>query len=215
MFIWRMNAPNDRLRLLNNVDVTLSSESRMEDLAQITNYEIDIGELVVRLTRSDISLITSVVDNAVAMSAAQNHEAPKGAASGARSDAASGAVTIAGSATVAASIRSPTQDATTTTVSTSQSDGNAKLFFTREELRVRGAGAQFILISEVHMLPFLDMHVQPFEVYMRDWSADLVVKTGVELYLNSFNLSTSHWEPLIEPWSVSCLLYTSPSPRDS
>lgn len=203
VFIWRMNAPNDRLRLLNNVDVTLSSESRMEDLAQITNYEIDIGELVVRLTRSDISLITSVVDNAVAMSAAQNHEAPKGAASGARSDAASGAVTIAGSATVAASIRSPTQDATTTTVSTSQSDGNAKLFFTREELRVRGAGAQFILISEVHMLPFLDMHVQPFEVYMRDWSADLVVKTGVELYLNSFNLSTSHWEPLIEPWSVS------------
>ncbi|WFD35586.1 Vacuolar protein sorting-associated protein 13 [Malassezia cuniculi] len=208
VFIWRMNAPKDRLRLLNNVDVTLSSESRMEEMSQVTTYEINVDELIVRLTRSDVSLISSVVDNAVALSAqgaADKGAGTAGAGAGtAVATTAEPAATLPpGSATVAMSINSVSEEDATVASTAGRSTSDAKLLFTREELRVHGAGAQVILISEVHMLPFLDLRIQPFDIYARDWSADLHVDTAVNLHLNSFNLSTSHWEPLIEPWVLN------------
>ena len=57
MFVWRMNSPNDRQRLLSNLDVSLSMDSRMTPSGKITSVEIDMGRLYVRLTRSDIELL--------------------------------------------------------------------------------------------------------------------------------------------------------------
>lgn len=189
IFVWRMNAPKDRQRLLNNVDVSLSMDSRITASGPITSIEVEVEPLLVRLTRSDIMLISSVASNAIALSAQSNDEsAPK-------------TVQTAG-ATHASTI---TQDVSTEPASDEpeaevETDANAQLLATREELVVHIAGVQVMLISEAHMLPILDLRLNACDVNIIDWSADLRVHSTWNLWLNNFNLSSSYWEPLLEPW---------------
>ena len=68
VYVWRMNAPNDRQSLLNEVDVSLSMDAQMTPTGKITGIEIDMGRLLVRFTRSDIELLSNVLSNAMALS---------------------------------------------------------------------------------------------------------------------------------------------------
>ncbi|WFD18280.1 Vacuolar protein sorting-associated protein 13 [Malassezia caprae] len=180
IFVWRMNAPNERQRLLSNLDVSLSMDSKMTSTGKITSMEVDVERVFVRLMRSDVELITAVVSNAIALS----HESDEAAA--------------------------PAEDANTKTIVspsvlnkvTRPVEDNGQVLFTREELRIRCEGVQLMLISEVHTLPVLDLNVDPFKVTLTDWSADMRMHMELQLRLNNFNLSTSYWEPFIEPYTL-------------
>lgn len=81
-----------------------------------------------------------------------------------------------------------------------------------EQLKAEVAGLQVILIGDAHSLPMLDMNVQKFHVNVHDWSGDMRVNTSLATYINYYNLSRSHWEPLIDPWSVDFSMAGSVSP---
>ena len=207
MFVWRMNSPNDRQRLLSNLDVSLSMDSRMTPSGKITSVEIDMGRLYVRLTRSDIELLVSVVSNAMALSKPDTDV-----------DSTSLASTKAAAAKPAPKRTEPARKGPTPSVLNKLADAfedDGQVLFSREELTVRGAGLQCILISELHMLPVLDLDVSPFKLLLNDWSADMRMSTELDLGLNNFNLATSNWEPLVEPWTVSLRYERNLAPESS
>jgi len=181
IFVWRMNAPNERQRLLSNLDVSLSMDSKMTSTGKITSVEVNVERVFVRLMRSDVELITAVVTNAIALSHDSGDEA------GMPAEAADTKAIV--SPSVLNKVTRPAED-------------NGQVLFTREELRVRCEGVQLMLISEVHTLPMLDLNVDPFKVTLTDWSADVRMHTELQLRLNNFNLSTSYWEPFIEPYKL-------------
>lgn len=181
IFVWRMNAPNERQRLLSNLDVSLSMDSKMTPTGKITSMEVDVERIFVRLMRSDVELITTVVSNAIALSeSGEKTAAPK--------EATDKKALV--SPSVLNKVTQPAED-------------NGQVLFTREELQVRCEGVQLMLISEVHTLPFLDLNMEPFKVTVTDWAADMRMHTELQLRLNNFNLSTSYWEPFIEPYTLN------------
>ncbi|KAI3625696.1 hypothetical protein CBS9595_001057 [Malassezia furfur] len=199
IFVWRMNAPKDRQRLLNNVDISVSMDSRATPTGSVTSIDVEIETLLVRLTRSDVQLLSSVTENAIALSAQSNAET--------RTESASTASTVTQGVASEASMLTK-NDATDTTSEGESSeaddseDDDAKMLAAREELSVHIAGVQVMVISEAHMLPALDLHLDPCTINAIDWSADLRVHTTLNMWLNNYNLSLSYWEPLMEPWML-------------
>ena len=199
IFVWRMNAPKDRQRLLNNVDISVSMDSRATPTGPVTSIDVEIETLLVRLTRSDVQLLSSVMENAIALSAQSNTES--------RAAPSSAASTVTQGVASEASMLS--QNPSTETMSEDESsddddndEDDAKMLAAREELSVHIAGVQVMVISEAHMLPALDLHLDPCTVNAVDWSADLRVHTTLTMWLNNYNLSLSYWEPLMEPWML-------------
>ena len=94
-------------------------------------------------------------------------------------------------------------------------EDNGQVLFSREELTVRGGGLQCVMISEVQMLPVLDMNVKPFTLLLNEWSDDMRLNTELDLSFNNFNFATSNWEPLIEPWTVALRYERNLSPESS
>ncbi|WFD07777.1 Vacuolar protein sorting-associated protein 13 [Malassezia vespertilionis] len=187
IFVWRMNAPKDKQRLLNNTDLSLSVDSRTTPAGPVMSIDLDVDALLVRVTRSDVQLITSVINTAIAMSVQEKDTLP-------------GSDNVIPQQTLSGTISDT--DTPATTHKTSQHDSHGKLFVTREELAVSAGGIQIMVISEAHMLPLIDARVQPFRVSIADWSADLRVYTTLQMYINNYNFASSYWEPLLEPWEM-------------
>lgn len=222
IFVWRMNAPKDKMRLLNNMDMSLAMESQARPAGSMASIEIDLDPMVIRLTFQDVSLLSDVVNNAIALSA-QEDPGPGVAGDSDKSErpalsrrATSAAATTIGS-TSALSKHGDSEQKTLSggTGTSAASDEQAQVLVTREMLKIHAGGLQVIFISEWHMLPVLDVRVAPFEVKLSDWSADLRMKTSLRLWLNSFNLSTSHWEPLVETWTLDMQFQRSLLPASS
>ncbi|WFD25298.1 Vacuolar protein sorting-associated protein 13 [Malassezia nana] len=180
IFVCRMNATHERQRLLSNLDVSLSSDSKMTPTGRITSIEVDVERVFVRLMRSDVELITAVASNAISLSSKPEK-------------AATTTETNEKKALVSPSVLNKV---------TQVAEDDGQVLFTREELQVRCEGVQVMLISEVHTLPFLDLVLEPFQVSLTDWSADMRMHSELQLRLNNFNLSTSYWEPFIEPYTL-------------
>lgn len=61
-------------------------------------------------------------------------------------------------------------------------------------------GIQIILIEDLHILPFIDIQVNPFAVTASDWTRAVHADVDFVLKANNFNFKNSHWEPILEPW---------------
>ncbi|EPY52500.1 vacuolar protein sorting-associated protein 13b [Schizosaccharomyces cryophilus OY26] len=72
-----------------------------------------------------------------------------------------------------------------------------------EELTFNSAGIQLALISDAHSLPVVDIVVDSFIVNAKDWNSNFSASTTLRVQCNAFNFAKSHWEPLLEPWSIS------------
>ncbi|EST05630.1 Vacuolar protein sorting-associated protein 13A N-terminal domain protein [Kalmanozyma brasiliensis GHG001] len=222
MFMCRMHRPKDTLRLLDNFDLAMSMDSRISETSSLTSIEVDVEPLVLRVSIRDILMIQSVVNKAIELSSQQSSAAA--AAGSGQSDAKSIASSQRRQASMAST--SNTIDSLTTkpvkptlddTSSTSEGKRpqrieDAELVMAKESLRADFAGLQIILISDAHSLPMLDLNVSKFAVDVRDWSGDMHASTFVDLYINYYNLSRSHWEPLIDPWGVQFHMETSTAP---
>lgn len=62
-------------------------------------------------------------------------------------------------------------------------------------------GIQIVLIEDLHDLPFVDVHINPFTLTASDWTRALQADVDFLLKANNFNFKNSHWEPIIEPWN--------------
>lgn len=229
MFVTRMNRPRDSsLRLLDNFDLALSMDTRSSAKRQTTSIEIDVDPLVLRVSHGDVMLISSVISKAIELSARSSDDSSKAqstskkALSSSSADGQSGVSSAQALTTQRAPLKGGRTDSetsvsrhTTKTAQTAedqQKSYEAELIVSKEVLKAEIAGIQVILIGDVHTLPLLDMTVEKFAVHVHDWSADMGVNTKLSTHVNYYNLSRSHWEPLIEPWAVEFGMRTSSSP---
>lgn len=216
MFMCRMHRPKDTLRLLDNLDVALSMDSRVSQTSSTTSIEVDVEPLVLRVSMRDIMMIQSVVNKAIELSAQQPSSTGRAdsksiASSQRRQTSMASTSNTIDSLTKAAK---PGVDDGSSTLDTRppQRIEDAELVIAKESLRADFAGVQVILIGDAHSLPMLDLNVSKFAVDVRDWSGDMHGSTFLDLYINYYNLSRSHWEPLIDPWGVQFHMESSASP---
>ncbi|KAN0063379.1 Vacuolar protein sorting-associated protein 13 [Thecaphora frezii] len=221
MFMCRMNRPKETLRLLDNFDLALSMDSRMTAAAQTTSIEIDVEPLVLRLSYRDTIMIQSVINKAVELSAQNGGSSTRddgSSSAGVRSQRQARSSVVSSSKTidsVTQTTKPGAKDATT--VASSRRDDvsglqGAELIMAKETLKADFAGLQLIMIGDAHSLPVLDLNIRKFSVDLSDWSRDMQGSTSVSLYINYYNLSRSHWEPLIDPWTLDFKLARTISP---
>ncbi|PWZ02331.1 hypothetical protein BCV70DRAFT_172197 [Testicularia cyperi] len=226
MFMCRMHRPKDTLRLLDNFDLALSMDSRVSATRQLTSIEIDVEPLVLRVSLRDILMIQSVVNKAIELSAqssggfgADGKDDQKSLASQQRRQG-----STASSNRTIDTLTQPARPATGTGAGTYDDEDDvaaprppqrledAELVIAKESLRADFAGLQVILIGDAHSLPMVDLNVSKFAIDVNDWSGDMRANTFLDMYINYYNLSRSHWEPLIDPWGVNFRVESSASP---
>ncbi|KAK0549054.1 Vacuolar protein sorting-associated protein 13 [Tilletia horrida] len=212
MLMRRMNRPKESLRFLDDFDIAMSMDSRMSAARQVTSIEIEIDPLTFRVSYRDIMLITTVINKAIELSASSNQASQqqvsqKPAARASSSVSGRERTTRRSNAAIGAE-----RDLNELSGPESGPALNAELIMTKEVLKANVAGFQLILIGDLHSLPIVDMSLQRFAVGVRDWSGDMRMETSINAYVNYFNLSCSHWEPLIDPWTFSLNMERTVSP---
>src|SRR5260370_35301487 len=69
MSLMQMGNPDESLRFLDDVDVTLSLDSRQSATQQMTNIDITSTPIVFRASQRDINVIMAIVTKATQMAA--------------------------------------------------------------------------------------------------------------------------------------------------
>ncbi|BGP21450.1 Vacuolar protein sorting-associated protein 13 [Rhodotorula toruloides] len=196
MFLCRMDRPKENIRVLDDVDVILSMDSRTDGGRQVTNIEVGVQPLILRVSLRDIFLINSIINRAIELS---NRGSPTPEEQPARPDLESlqsGKVRTRSKSDAATRRRSVPgasklvrEDLVT-----------AQVIVTKETLRAIFDGLQLIIIGDMHDLPLLDLKAGRFTAKAKDWSTDLDASVMIKPFINYFNLKVSHWEPLMDPW---------------
>ncbi|KAK7468899.1 Vacuolar protein sorting-associated protein 13 [Stygiomarasmius scandens] len=55
----------------------------------------------------------------------------------------------------------------------------------------------------MHEQPMLHLKIKPFIIGAKDWSGNLSATTMLATQISYWNLTNSHWEPLIDPWTFT------------
>jgi vacuolar protein sorting-associated protein 13A/C len=209
MFLCRMDQfETTRLRILDDFDIQTSLDMRSQAKdSSLTNIEVDIEPLVLRLSLRDIMLAMQIVNRASAMSADTDNKTTDSDPKKIKQIKAASNKGKSGASTKrpAVSTHMPAKTISTKRSTVKEEEeqqvlGSAVL--KREEMRIQMDGIRVVLIGDTHELPMLDWSVKKFAVEVRDWTANMSADANIETFFNVFNFSKSVWEPLIEPWSL-------------
>ncbi len=214
MFLCRMDRFEDsRLRILDDFSLLMSID---DSKTELTNIQIDIEPLVLRLSLRDILLATQIVTKASELSASDDKDGLKPAASDQK------AKQLKSSSLSTAKQRNPSKKGgstfakskTGTVVSNAITRQEPPKAPTRnhEELTASLEGVRIILIGDLHELPILDLSIKGFKASANDWTSCLKADTDIDMFINIYNFSKSAWEPLIEPWQLGLQISKKPNP---
>ncbi|KAG5513316.1 hypothetical protein PMAC_001379 [Pneumocystis sp. 'macacae'] len=198
MFLCRMdNFKENKIRILDDFTVTFTMESEILNRTQnLINIIIEVDPLIFRLSLRDIMLILNIMTKAFESPESEKNIVKDNEFSKIQNSA---------------SIKKPDFNKSTNffeskklldkTFSDSENNINKEfIIITKEELKANIQGLRLILIGCHHDLPTIDISVNKFTIYLNNWSSELNINTNLNLFINSYNFSNSHWEPLIEPW---------------
>ncbi|KIM85199.1 hypothetical protein PILCRDRAFT_817197 [Piloderma croceum F 1598] len=195
MSLIRMGKASESVRFLDDIDLTFSLDSRTSTQEHMTSMELAIKPIVFRASYRDINLIMAIINRAVELygqttSSSAGHATPNSKAQAFKSKA----------------------SATKGVRSQSQPVGQARVLMAKEQLKGSFDGFRFVLIGDMHEQPMLHLRVKPFIIGAKDWSGALHSTTTMATHISYWNLTNSHWEPLIDPWTFSLrVLKDSPS----
>jgi vacuolar protein sorting-associated protein 13A/C len=184
MSLIRMGGASESVRFLDDVDLTISLDSRSSSSHQMTNIEIGSKPITFRASYRDINLITSIVNKAIEgygnsqQSPTQRNEESN-------------------------SSQNPETSAKSTTSDQPLQYGKARVLLTKEQLKGSFDGFRLILIGDLHEQPMLHLKIKSFIVDAKDWSGELHATSTMTTLITYWNLTNSHWEPLIDPWTFT------------
>ncbi|GAA6031882.1 hypothetical protein JCM8097_003317 [Rhodosporidiobolus ruineniae] len=195
MFLCRMDKPKENIRVLDDLDITLSMDSRADGGRQVTSIDIGVQPLILRVSLRDIFLINSIINRAIELS---NRNAPPPAPE--EEPAAPTLEVVPSGRSRAKSNASRRKSQSGLSKPNKQELLKAQVIVTKETLRATVDGLQLIIIGDMHDLPVLDLKAGKFTAKAKDWSTDLEASVAIKPFVNYFNLKVSHWEPLLDPW---------------
>ncbi|KAF5375265.1 hypothetical protein D9758_000284 [Tetrapyrgos nigripes] len=182
MSLMRMGKPSDTVRFLDEFDLTFSYDSRSSASQQMTSIELNAKPIVFRASYCDINMITSIVNKAIELSARPQPTSAQDS---------KGAVDFS------------TRSSQTKASHRGQGEGKSLVIASKEQLKGSIDGFRLVLIGDMHEQPMLHLKVKPFIVGAKDWSGNLSATTMLATQISYWNLTNSHWEPLIDPWTFS------------
>ncbi|TCD71537.1 hypothetical protein EIP91_008918 [Steccherinum ochraceum] len=188
MSLSRMGKNAESVRFLDDVDLTLSLDSRSTSSQQTTSIEVSVQPVVFRASYRDINLITTIVNKAIQLYT-QSIQAQQGAV-----------VSSTGPSQNAGVKSSKIQSSATSAI------GHTNVMTTKEQLKGSVDGFRLVLIGDVHEQPMLHLRVKPFILGAKDWSGELQATATFAVHISYWNLTNSHWEPFIDPWTFSVSL---------
>ncbi|KAI9770443.1 MAG: hypothetical protein M1840_003329 [Geoglossum simile] len=216
MFLCRMDHfETSRLRILDEFGLNLSMDSRSQGpKSSLTNVNVDIEPLVLRLSLRDILLALSIVNKASELSGRDEQKSKDPEPKKIREVKGSSLKRMSASGRGPTTATKTLTKATTTTGATdpAQRTHDSTVVVKREELTANIEGLRVILIGDLHELPLLDLSVKHFTIRARDWSGQMNADTSIDTFINVYNFSKSAWEPLIEPWQLGFHMSRDQSP---
>uniref|UniRef100_A0A0W0G3E4 Putative vacuolar protein sorting-associated protein vps13 n=1 Tax=Moniliophthora roreri TaxID=221103 RepID=A0A0W0G3E4_MONRR len=186
MSLVRMGRPEDSARFLDDFDLTFTLDSRSSSSQNMVSIELNAKPIVFRASYRDITLITTIVNKAIELYANSQSDNEK--------------PTSDQIASASSSL------ARNDKVSSVRPAGKARVVSSKEELKASFDGFRLVLIGDMHEQPMLHLKVKPFIVGAKDWSGELSATTTLATQISYWNLTNSHWEPLIDPWRFSILV---------
>ncbi|KAI6047634.1 vacuolar protein sorting-associated protein 13 [Pisolithus marmoratus] len=188
MSLIQMGAESDAVRFLDEVDITLSLESRSSIQEQLLNIELSTNPIIFRVSYRDILLITAIATKASQLYGKSQEERLGD----------SGRLSENQSMTMQLDSRRSRSSRAVRIVC------NCSACLTqRAQMKAIVDGFRLILIGDMHEQPMVDLSLRPFVVNLNDWSSKLNAATVVSTQINFWNLTNSHWEPLIDPWTFT------------
>ncbi|KAH6917385.1 vacuolar protein sorting-associated protein vps13 [Coprinopsis sp. MPI-PUGE-AT-0042] len=187
MSLIQMGKNSESARFLDDVDLTVSLDNRSNSAQQMTSIEISAKPIVFRASYRDINLITSIVNKAIEL-----YSNSQPAAASSQDKPASQYIAVSSGTTPSAVSKS--------------ASGKANIVMSKEQLKASFDGLRLILIGDLHEQPMVYLKMKPFIVGAKDWSGSLHATTTLATQITYWNLTNSHWEPLIEPWTVTILV---------
>ncbi|GLB36151.1 putative vacuolar protein sorting-associated protein [Lyophyllum shimeji] len=185
MSLMRMGRSSESVRLLDEFDLTLSLDSRSSSSQQMTSIEVNAKPIVVRASYGDLFLISSIVNKAITLYGSSRKATPPPD------------VTVAKSSKT---VRPAGLSKSSGAQSRRRTMGNAHVLMSKEQLTGSFDGFRLVLISDMNEQPMLHVRVKPFIIGVKDWSGELRATTTIAIHITYWNLTNSHWEPLIDPW---------------
>ncbi|KAH7883589.1 vacuolar protein sorting-associated protein 13 [Phlebopus sp. FC_14] len=182
MSLNQMGVGSDSVRFLDDVDLTFSSDSRASKRERFMSMEVSSKPIVFRASYRDIMLITAIATKALEL-----YERSQGFHSAEEARFSEEATQAAARSVASQSVAR-------------QALGKAWVVLSREQMKASIDGFRLILIGDMHEQPMLHFNVKPFTVIAKDWSSELQASAILEMQINYWNLTNSHWEPLIDPW---------------
>ncbi|KAI0068196.1 hypothetical protein BV25DRAFT_1793389 [Artomyces pyxidatus] len=195
MSLTRMGKGAEEARFLDELDFTLSLDSRTSSAHQMTSIEMNFKPIVLRASYRDIKLMLTIVNKATEAYARQTQsDAPqvRPSLSEGRSSSRGLSLTNASRGLISRTSQSRLQPV-----------GKARVLLSKEQLKASFDGFRLILIGDIHEQPLLYLKVKPFGVGVKDWSGELQASTTLASSISFWNLTNSHWEPLMDPWTFT------------
>ncbi|KAF4623901.1 hypothetical protein D9613_001806 [Agrocybe pediades] len=188
MSLMKMGRSTESVRFLDDVDLTFSLDSRTSSLQQITNIELVCKPIVFRASYRDINLITSIVNKAI-----ERYGESQRSITNIREES------TKSPEPVRPTNRMPRPSAS----SLARTSGKARVSMSKEIFKGSFDGFRLILIGDLHEQPMLHLKLKPFIVGAQDWTGQLHATTTISSAITYWNLTNSHWEPLIDPWTLT------------
>ncbi|KAI9322742.1 hypothetical protein BX666DRAFT_2109183 [Dichotomocladium elegans] len=201
MILCRMDMPDESaVPFVEKFDVDFSMKtSNTMPRCTVTDITIDVQPLVVRISYQDLMLVIDIINKAIALMGSSNGSNALGARG--FDDGSMNDYLDVQSETYLSPL-SPGDASATSRNSVNQLQKiEPYIVMSKESLKAQVQGLQFILIEDLHDLPFIDVALQPFTVNTRDWSSSVSMEVFFKVSASSFNFRNSHWEPVIEPWN--------------
>ncbi|KAJ1311504.1 hypothetical protein OPQ81_009991 [Rhizoctonia solani] len=202
MSLSRMGRSAENVRFLDDMDITLSLDTRKSAAHQMTSIELSTKPIVFRASYRDINLIMAIVNRAIELSSKPQTQ-PKDQPQNIRPDASSVVSSSMPPFSQRKSMPSSRSRKPVRRPSHRITSNAPKLMMSKEKLKASFDGFRLVLIGDLHELPMLHLKTKPFEVLVSDWSGELKATTTFGTSINYWNLVNSHWEPLIDPWTFS------------
>ncbi|RDX55846.1 vacuolar protein sorting-associated protein 13 [Lentinus brumalis] len=187
MSLGRVGKPAESVRFLDDLDFTLTLDSRSSASHQSTSIEVTALPIVFRASYRDIMLIMTIVNKAIELyGKSSQSDQDKGASEKALSRPAM-----------------QSRKVSRPTTSRTQPIGSARVVMNKEQFKGSFDGFRLVLIGDLHEQPLLHLRVKPFILGAKDWSGELQATSTLSVHTSYWNLTNSHWEPLIDPWTFT------------
>ncbi len=190
-----MDNPTSQVQFIEPFDLSATVELTSTKLEKATQVWVAIQPIILRFSYQDIQFFSKIAEQ---FSKKQAIEGETGSFEGG---------TPSEKSAILSDTSSPLLSDSTLLESSSVHSVVARIV---EQVQVNLEGITVCFIddfSNVH-IPLLEVSVDRVAAHVQNWSSALKVNGVLKLHANFFNRLNSHWEPVLEPWSLDLSLLT-------